>query len=124
VTDERLERMVGMLLRAGVAISAAVVLAGGIWRLVESGSRMPAYGSFRGEPAELRNAGALLRSLSRPQPETLIQFGLLLLIATPVARVILALAAFVLEKDRLYVKITLAVLVVLIYSLVFPQGSG
>ena len=120
MTDARLERMVGTLLRAGVLLSAAVVMAGGAWRLVESGGEAPAYGSFRGEPAQLRHAGALLSSLGRPQPDTLIQFGLLLLIATPVARVILALVAFALERDRVYVGITLAVLVVLLYSLLFP----
>ena len=47
----------------------------------------------------------------------IIQFGLLLLIATPVARVIFSAVAFAWERDYLYVAFTLAVLAVLTYSL-------
>jgi uncharacterized membrane protein len=43
--------------------------------------------------------------------------GLLTLIATPVARVIFCLAAFAIERDRMYLGFTLAVLVVLLYSI-------
>lgn len=43
--------------------------------------------------------------------------GLLLLIATPVARVILTLVVFAIRRDRTYTWITLAVLAVLLYSL-------
>jgi uncharacterized membrane protein len=47
----------------------------------------------------------------------IIQLGLLLLIATPVARVAFSVVAFALERDRLYVGITLIVLAVLAFSL-------
>ena len=124
MTDNRLEQMVGTLLRAGVLISALVVLAGGIWWLAEVGGAAPAYNQFQGEPSELRHVGLLATSLAHPRPEIVIQLGLLLLIATPVARVILALVAFALERDFTYVGITVVVLVVLIYSLVMPFGSG
>jgi uncharacterized membrane protein len=50
-----------------------------------------------------------------------IQLGLLLLIATPIARVVFSVAGFILERDRLYVTFTLIVLAVLLYSLL---GSG
>jgi uncharacterized membrane protein len=50
-------------------------------------------------------------------PEAVIQLGLLILIATPVARVIFSLVGFVLERDRVYVAITLAVLAILAYSI-------
>jgi uncharacterized membrane protein len=48
---------------------------------------------------------------------SIIQFGLLLLIATPVARVLISAVAFALQRDRTYVLITLAVLGVLLLSL-------
>jgi uncharacterized membrane protein len=47
----------------------------------------------------------------------LIQLGLLLLIATPVARVAFSVAAFAMQRDRLYVVVALIVLAVLMYSL-------
>ena len=50
-----------------------------------------------------------------------IQLGLLVLIATPIARVAFCIVAFALEHDRLYVLFTVIVLIVLLYSLI---GSG
>ncbi len=47
----------------------------------------------------------------------IIQLGLLLLVATPVARVIFSVAAFALQQDWIYVVITLIVLAVLGFSL-------
>lgn len=124
MTDERLERIVGTLLRMGVLVAAAVVLSGGIWWLAVAGQEVPAYQQFHKATPELRQVTALVASLTHPRPETVIQLGLLLLIATPIARVILALVAFALERDRTYVVIALLVLGVLLYSLVFPYGDG
>jgi len=47
----------------------------------------------------------------------LIQLGLLLLLATPVARVAFSVVAFLLQRDRLYVLVTLIVLGILLYSI-------
>jgi uncharacterized membrane protein len=52
----------------------------------------------------------------------IIQLGLLLLIATPVARVAFSVAAFAFQRDRLYVVVTLVVLAILLYSLTSGQG--
>ena len=46
----------------------------------------------------------------------IIQLGLLVLIATPIVRVILSVVAFALERDLLYVAVTVVVLAVLLYS--------
>jgi uncharacterized membrane protein len=51
----------------------------------------------------------------------IIQFGLLFLIATPIARVAFSVIAFALQRDRVYVSVTLIVLGLLLYSLV---GGG
>jgi uncharacterized membrane protein len=122
MTDDRLDKVIGTLLQVGVLAAAAVVLAGGVWMLAEAGHGASAYKQFRGEPPELRSAGGVLASLTHPRPEIVIQFGLLLLIATPVARVVFSLAAFALEHDWTYVVITLIVLGVLAYSLAAPHG--
>ena len=71
----------------------------------------PAYGQFRPAVKGVRALHTL------PAPEAVILIGLLLLIATPVARVIFSLVAFALEKDRVYVAITAAVLTILLYSI-------
>ena len=124
MTDQRLERIVGQLLRTGVLMAAAVVLVGGAWWLAEFGSHLPAYQRFTMEQPELRHFPALLRSAAHPRPDTVIQLGLLILIATPIARVLMALLGFALERDHTYVAVCVVVLVVLIYSLVLPFGAG
>lgn len=111
MTDYRLEQIVGNLLRAGVTLAAVVVLAGGVWYLLQSGTDMPAYHVFH---AEVRGIHALA---ALPGPQALMLAGLILLIATPVARVVFCLVAFALERDHAYVWITLVVLLILLYSI-------
>jgi uncharacterized membrane protein len=122
MTDQQMDKIIGTLLRVGVLAAAAVVLAGGVWLFAGSGHATPAYKQFQGEPPELRSAGRVAAGILHPRPEILIQFGLLILIATPVARVVFSLAAFAQERDWTYVAITLIVLVVLAYSLAVPHG--
>jgi uncharacterized membrane protein len=111
MTDRRLEQMVGNLLRTGVVLAAAVVLAGGVWYLAAHGAAQADYHRFHG------SRGVMPWTQGLPGPLATIQIGLLILIATPVARVVFSLVAFGLERDRVYVGITLVVLAILAYSL-------
>jgi len=116
-TDELLEGIVANLLRAGVLLSAVVVLGGGICYLLQHGRDPIAYGTYHAGPAIYRTvSGAFLASLRGDCP-AIIQLGLLILIATPIARVALSLVVFALQKDRTYVWITSGVLAVLLYAL-------
>ncbi|MEH2296313.1 DUF1634 domain-containing protein [Nostoc sp.] len=76
------------------------------------------YQIFRGEPAEFRTPSGVKTSILSGHNRGIIQLGLLLLIATPVVRVIFSLLAFVRLKDYTYVIVTLIVLLGLIYSLI------
>ena len=116
-TDEQVEQLLGTLLRSGVIVAGAVVLFGGIFYLLHYGSRFPYYRVFRGEPADLRSVAGIVKDSLSFRSRGLIQFGLLLLIATPVLRVVFSVFAFALQRDWTYVATTLIVLSVLIYSL-------
>ncbi len=118
--DQRVELLLGTLLRVGVSVAAGVALVGGVLFLVHHGSEQPAYHVFRGEPTDLRSVTGILRDAFDLRGRGLIQFGLLLLIATPIARVVLSAVAFALQGDRRYVLFTLIVLAVLLYSLATP----
>jgi uncharacterized membrane protein len=121
MTDQQLEGIVGNLLRAGVLLSAVVVFGGGMWLLLECGAARTGYRQFHPPAAALLSPAGIVRGLAHPNPPAIVQFGLLLLIATPVARVILCLAIFAFRRDRIYTTITLIVLAVLAYSLAIPH---
>ena len=115
--DVRVEGIIGNLLRAGVILAAAVVLAGGVLYVAKYGHQKPQYEMFRGEPSDLRNVSQITQQAISLHARGLIQLGLLILIATPVARVAFSVMAFAAERDWLYVVVTLIVLAVLLYSL-------
>ena len=120
-SDDRIETRMGNLLRAGVALAAAVVLAGGIVYLLRHGTAQPSYHFFRGEPADLRSVRGIIKEALSLRGRGIIQLGLLLLIATPVARVAFSVYAFARQRDRAYVVVTLIVLAVLLYGLAGGQ---
>jgi len=117
ITDLQLEVIIGNLLRTGVIAAAAIVFIGGIWYLLQHYRDVVSYRSFHLEQGNLRSLSGIVRSAMRLQPEAITQFGLVLLIATPVARVGLAAVGFHLEKDRLYVGVSLIVLSILLFSI-------
>jgi uncharacterized membrane protein len=112
-----LEQLLGNLLRSGVVLAAGVVMIGGAFYLARHGGTSPEYEMFHGEPAALRGVIAVVRGVVTGHPRAVIQFGLLLLMATPVARVAFSVFAFAVQRDRTYVVVTLIVLVVLTYSM-------
>jgi len=121
--DRRIEVILGNLLRTGVLISAAVVLLGASIYLSRHAHDPADYGVFRGEPSEYRTIRGVIQSVivGRGRGQGIIQLGLLLLIATPIARVAFSVVGFAIERDRLYVVFTLIVLAILLYSFL---GSG
>src|SRR5579862_2934084 len=106
MTDQRFEVWIARLLRAGVLIAALIVLAGGICFLIRHGGSTADHRQFHGEPAQYTDVRAIVTGAIRLDCLAAIQFGLLVLIATPVARVVLSIAAFSLERDWIYVVIT------------------
>jgi uncharacterized membrane protein len=111
------EGQLATLLRAGVILAAAVVAVGGAIYLATYGGTFPDYKTFHGVPVEYKHVAGILRGVAGLQSRAIIQLGLLLLIATPIARVALSIFDFLHERDWLYVGVTLIVLVVLIYGL-------
>lgn len=122
-SDERVEGVIGTLLRIGVITSAVVVFLGGMLYLMRDG-RQPAPDLHQFEPEDLCSPFHILGEAAALHPLGLIMLGLLLLIATPVARVIFSVAAFALQRDHMYVLFTLLVLSVLLYSLFSGYFSG
>jgi uncharacterized membrane protein len=116
-SDARFGLTLGRVLRAGVLLAATLVAAGAVIYLARNGASVPAYQAFRGEPTSLRRVGGILREAGAPSGRGLIQLGLLVLIATPVVRVLFAIVGFARQRDWLYVCIATIVLLLLVFSL-------
>jgi uncharacterized membrane protein len=119
--DRRAERVIGELLRLGVLLAGVVTLVGGVVFLARHGTEGFDYGVFRGEPSDLRNVRGVVAAAWSGRGRGVIQLGLLLLLATPVARVAFSIFVFALQRDRLCVAATLLVLAALAFSLAGGQ---
>ena len=117
-TDKRMETFIGNLLRAGVLSSALIVAIGAAVYLVRHGHSPTSYRTFQSEPPNLRTVSGIFREALALRGRGIIQLGLLLLIATPVARVAFSIFGFAEEHDRLYVIVASIVLLILAYGLI------
>jgi uncharacterized membrane protein len=119
--DKKLEVIIGHTLRLGVLTAATIVFTGGVFYLVEHGLAAPHYHTFRAATTRADNLAGVVRNIRAWNSYGIIQLGLLVLIATPILRVIFSVIAFALERDVLYIVATMIVLAVLLYSLL---GKG
>jgi len=117
-SDEKVETLMGKLLIGGVLLAAFMVLCGGARYLYIHGYNLPHYRVFRGSPSDLRTLDGILKDATARQGEGLIQLGIVLLVATPIARVAFSIFAFLRQRDYLYVGLTLIVFTLLMYSFV------
>jgi uncharacterized membrane protein len=114
--DKDIEIMMGNLLRFGVLLSAVIVLTGAVIYIWKHGGESMYYTTFSGEPKRLTEIGSIWQTAMKGSGRAIIQLGLLVLIATPIARILFSIVGFIIEKDILYTLITLFVLAVIIFS--------
>jgi len=114
---DAIELILSRVLLAGTLLAAVVIAIGGAAYLLRDGRQQPHYETFRGEPPKLESAAGILRDATQLDPQGIIALGILLLIATPVARVVAALMGFAWRKDAKYVLISSVVLAALVYGL-------
>jgi uncharacterized membrane protein len=115
-SDQRLELAMGRMLQIGVTVAALVVLAGGIFYLRQFGAAQPDYRHFHGAPEGLVSVHGILSGLMHFDAQSVIAFGILLLIATPICRVIFGVVGFALLRDRFYAAVSIVVLAILLFS--------
>lgn len=129
----RMELLISYVLRAGVLLSAAVILFGVVRLAVTRDTgyapilphHLPAVLAFHqssGPGYFPTSPAAVGREAVAGKPYAIIGLGMLLLIATPVVRVALSVAFFLVQQDWLYVGITVFVLAVLLVSMAVGVG--
>jgi uncharacterized membrane protein len=116
--DTDMQALIGWILRSGVAISMAIVVIGGLLFLYRHGHSVPDFRTFKGVPDFISSPEGIFEGVIHLKGQAIIQLGIVLLIATPVLRVIFAGIGFLLEKDYLYSLISLVVLLIILASMI------
>lgn len=119
--DKQIEIWIGWVLRIGTAVSCSIAAIGISWYLVLHGSAATSYGEFHPEQTRLPSLHAVVAAALGGNSNAIIQIAILLLIATPLARVAFLVGAYALERDRLYVGVSSLVLAILLYSIFFAM---
>jgi uncharacterized membrane protein len=118
----RVELLISNLLRVGVAASILLVMAGTVVTFIghpdylKSRHVLPAL--VRPQAPFPHSVVGVIAGLRRFDGQSIVALGLLVLIATPIMRVLVSIVAFLREHDRLYTLITLVVFCLLILSMV------
>lgn len=123
MTDYDMQQLIGQVLRYGVLTSGIIAIAGGIWYLFQQGSGLTHYTTFNGEPAGFTSFTGILKGITTGSANEIIQLGVVVLIATPVIRIVFSLISFILEKNMMYVIITLIVLSIIMFSMLSGFGG-
>ncbi|MDQ1140072.1 DUF1634 domain-containing protein [Pedobacter agri] len=117
INDKDIQVVLGTLLRAGVIISMSIVLIGGVVFLIHNNGIITDYKVFKPELSKFSSIAAIFKGLSTFHGDAIVQFGILMLIFTPIARIIFAIFSFFLERDYLYVLIGFIILAIITISL-------
>ncbi|MGG5505342.1 MULTISPECIES: DUF1634 domain-containing protein [unclassified Myroides] len=119
-TDNQLQNIIGNVLRYGVLSALTVTLLGGIILLSKDSQQLVSFSTFTEKDQNLFVVfNTILQGVKEWNGESIIFLGILLLFLTPALRLVLSLFSFMLEKDKMYVVITLIVIAVIILSVSF-----
>jgi uncharacterized membrane protein len=114
--DKDMQAIIGWVLRAGVFVSMLVVFIGGVIYLYRHGQTIANYHEFKGIPDFVHSPAGIIDGILTFRGRAIIQAGIILLIATPIVRVVFSAIGFIIEKDHLYTGITFIVLLIIIIS--------
>lgn len=117
LNDRDIQVILGTLLRAGVIISMSIVLLGGIIYLVHNKFVITDYAVFKPEQSKFSSIASIFKGVLTFHGDAIVQFGVLMLIFTPIARIVFALFSFLIERDYLYVLIGIIILGIITISL-------
>jgi uncharacterized membrane protein len=115
--DRDMQLLLSHVLRAGTITSISVVIIGGIFFICRHGQSAADYHTFKGIPNFIQNASGIFHGIWALHGQAMIQFGIVLLIATPILRIVFSAIGFVLEKDYMYLGISLVVLSIIFFSM-------
>lgn len=119
-TDKDLQKIIGGVLKYGVWLVLIVAITGGIIYLSNHGHEIVHYDHFvENDQSIFTVFHEIISGVSKLNGEAIIFLGIFLLFLTPFVRLLLSLISFILEKDLLYISITLLVIGIICISVYF-----
>lgn len=123
-TKTNLQRLIGTTLRTGVIVASVTGIIGGAIFLAAHGGQQVSFRTFEGAASPYTSPWQMLhQALTWNDADhtnlglAIAQLGILLLMLTPIIRIVFSIVAFAMERDRIYVAITSTVLMILVGSL-------
>ena len=117
-----MNEILSKVLRIGVFTACGLAVFSGILYLCQNGlSSMPDLTHFsydEAHPADYTTLSGVWNGLCSWDPRSWIQLSIIVLILTPIMRVVFSLVEFIREKDLTYVAITAVVLAVIVLNAV------
>lgn len=123
MTEERIDfrTAIGLVLRYGVVSSFVIVALGAALLFFEGQTGYYPLGTaqemFDAQTKFLVGLQPLLQGVASAKPYAIIDLGLIVLLATPVMRVLISILLFIEEKRYIFVGITVTVLAILLLSM-------
>lgn len=119
-TDSDLQSIIGNVLRYGVLLALVTSLIGGVVLFITQPDKKIDFSTFSEKDENIFIVfQRLFEGLQHADGESIIFLGIILLFLTPAIRLILSLFSFFLEKDWLYIFITLIVISIIVFSVSF-----
>ncbi|MFI4955019.1 MAG: DUF1634 domain-containing protein [Gammaproteobacteria bacterium] len=116
---QAIQLQIGKLLLIGILVSVFIVSSGGIYYLISFGHESIYTQSFYLQKPQPTTLDAMFAGAINLTPLGIIQFGVFILVVTQLLRVMLVTWYFVKIRDRVFVAISLFILLVVTYSLLW-----
>ena len=110
------ETVLSIVLLAGLLAALAVTTIGGGLLMIQQGDTIISFQFFKEESASLSQLDAIVTAALAGDAHSITQLGILMMIATPIARVLSCAILFLFQRDRLYVALSTFVLAILLFS--------
>ncbi|TYP98388.1 putative membrane protein [Sphingobacterium allocomposti] len=117
LTDRMMQKIVGNVLRYGVRTVLSVGILGGVIFLIEHANETVDYSNFVEKDQHIFTVvDQIFIGVGDLDGRSIIYLAILILFFTPLLRLLLSLISFILEKDSLYIAITILVLLIICLS--------
>ena len=120
MTVERIENLISHVLRIGVVVSLLVIVTGTVISFVHHPGYLWSTQTLSPLTHPLGDAlptvKSVLAGVLDGRGQSLVMLGLMLLIAAPVLRVAVSVVVFLVQRDLIFVTITVVVLAALLFS--------